>query len=270
MAPYRNDFSLADKVALVSGGHRGIGLEGALALSEAGARAVYCVDIPVAPGDEWSRVQEYVSHLRGPDGETRRLEYICGDTRDQEQMWQIGKTIGDREGRMDVCFAAAGISGELMKTLHIPEERFQEVLDVNLKGVLYTAQAAGQQMERFDSGGSIVMVGSIGGTITGNFGMTSYEASKGGVLQLARSLACEIAPKRIRVNSISPGVTRTAMVESACTGIPHLLEMLVNRIPMKRICSPHEMGGTLVWLASDASSFVTGTNIVVDGGYCAC
>lgn len=83
MAPYRSDFSLADKVALVSGGHRGIGLEGALALSEAGARAVYCVDIPLAPGDEWSRVQEYVSHLRGPDGETRRLEYICGDTRDQ-------------------------------------------------------------------------------------------------------------------------------------------------------------------------------------------
>ncbi len=67
----------------MTGGHRGLGLEGALALSEAGARAVYCVDIPDAPGAEWSRVQEYVSRVRGPDGETRRLEYICGDTCDQ-------------------------------------------------------------------------------------------------------------------------------------------------------------------------------------------
>lgn len=78
-----SNFSLADKVALVTGGHRGIGLEGALALAEAGARAVYCIDISDAPGAEWSRVQEYVSRLGGLDGEPRRLEYICGDTRDQ-------------------------------------------------------------------------------------------------------------------------------------------------------------------------------------------
>lgn len=81
--PMPSDFSLADKVALVTGGHRGLGLEGALALAEAGARAVYCIDLPDVPGAEWSRVQEYVSRLRGPGGETKRLDYICGDTRDQ-------------------------------------------------------------------------------------------------------------------------------------------------------------------------------------------
>ncbi|KAL1941773.1 hypothetical protein VTO73DRAFT_6773 [Trametes versicolor] len=268
--PMPSDFSLADKVALVSGGHRGLGLEGALALAEAGARAVYCVDINNAPDAEWTMVQQYVSRLRGPDGEARRLEYICGDTRDQERMWQIGKTIGDREGRMDICFAAAGITGEVVQSLHLPEKELQQVLDVNLKGVLFTAQAAGQQMERFDNGGSIIMVASIAGMITVNLGLTSYEIAKGSVIQLARSLACEIAPKRIRVNTISPGITRTRMVENLHMERLDLVEMLESRNAMKRIGSPHEMGGTVAWLASDASSFVTGSNIVVDGGHCAC
>lgn len=90
--PMPSDFSLADKVALVSGGHRGLGLEGALALAEAGARAVYCVDINNAPDAEWTRVQQYVSRLRGPDGEARRLEYICGDTRDQVSFLRVVST----------------------------------------------------------------------------------------------------------------------------------------------------------------------------------
>ena len=105
---FSHELSLADRVALVSGANRGIGLEIALALVEAGARAVYCVDLPKMPDDEWSKVKDYAARLEGLPSEGR-LEYISADVRDQEAMWKIGETIGSREGRMDACVAAAGV-----------------------------------------------------------------------------------------------------------------------------------------------------------------
>ncbi|PIL26863.1 hypothetical protein GSI_11043 [Ganoderma sinense ZZ0214-1] len=188
---FAREFSLADRVALVSGAHRGIALEMALAFAEAGARAVYCVDLPKTPDENWVKVREYARALAAAGktgGGEARLEYVCADVRDQDGMWKVGKTIGDREGRMDV-------------------------FDVNVNGTLFTAQAAGQQMERFGTGGSIILIASISGHgANKGYPWMSYNTSKSAVLQMARSMACELGAKGIRVNSISPGSIGTTWV----------------------------------------------------------
>ncbi|KAH9848959.1 NAD-P-binding protein [Lenzites betulinus] len=268
---FSSEFSLADRVALVTGANRGLGLEGALALAEAGARAVYCVDVADAPSETFRAAQAFAARLRGPDAESP-LQYVQGDVGDQEQMWRIGRMIGDREGRMDACVACAGIAPESQKSMYIPDDGLQKasVLDVNLKGALYTAQAAGQQMERFGNGGSITLIASVAGHLSVDMGMTPYEMSKGGVLQLARSLACELAPERIRVNTISPGYFRTPMVDILYRENPEWAQRLANRSASKRTAEPYEVRGLVVWLASSASSFCTGSDITIDGGYRAC
>ena len=124
-----DEFALEDRVALVSGANRGLGLEMALVLIEAGARAVYCVDLPAQPGNDWVAVSEYVKRMVGTDGAKKggRLEYISADVRDQKAMWKIGEEIGNREGRMDVCVAAAGILKAHTDCLEYPGEEFEEV-----------------------------------------------------------------------------------------------------------------------------------------------
>ncbi|PIL26858.1 hypothetical protein GSI_11038 [Ganoderma sinense ZZ0214-1] len=268
---FTDEFSLADRVALVTGAERGIGLEMALALVEAGARAVYCVDLPKAPGEEWAKVREYVGALKGKTGVGEaRLEYVCADVTDQEAMWKVGKTIGDREGRMDVGIAAAGILKPDSPCLTYPAKLFQQVQDVNVNGVLFTAQAAGQQMERFGNGGSIIMIASISGHGS-NKGheWVSYNTSKSAVLQMARSMACELGPQRIRVNTISPAYINTKMTGAFLAKNPEVGERWAALHPLGYIGRPDELRGAAVWLASDASSFCTGTDFSVNGGYLA-
>lgn len=108
---------------MVSGGNRGLGLEMALVLCELGARAVYCVDLSETPSEEWKSTKEYARRL----GNESRLEYISGDVRDQKGMWAKAKEIGDREGRMDVCIASAGVVKAPVDCLEYPAEEFQEV-----------------------------------------------------------------------------------------------------------------------------------------------
>ena len=130
-ARLRDEFALAGRVALVSGANRGLGLEMALALAEAGARAVYCVDLPAEPGAEWEAVAEYVKRMGAGEGdgegEGTRMEYVCADVTDQARMWAVGRAIGEREGRMDVCVAAAGILREHTDCLEYPAEQFRKV-----------------------------------------------------------------------------------------------------------------------------------------------
>ncbi|KAJ7895245.1 hypothetical protein B0H14DRAFT_3081264 [Mycena olivaceomarginata] len=246
-------FSLADRVALVTGGHRGIGLEMALALAEAGA-VVYCLDIPPNPDADW---------LKG------RLEYISGDVTDQKTMWGVVESIVDREGRIDICIANAGILHGA-ECLEYPAEDFKRVLDINVSGVLFTAQAAGRQMERLGIRGSIILTASMSGTIT-NPGQhwVAYNTSKSAVLQMARSLACELAPKGIRVNSISPGYIFTKMTGDFLEKQPGLEEKWSAQNPTGRFGRPDELRGVTLYLASDASTFCTGSDIKVDGGQCA-
>lgn len=172
-------FSLTDRVALITGGNGGLGLEAALAFLEAGARAVYCVDLPAQPSETWSAVQKYAT-ATGLQG---RLEYVQGDVTGQQVMWDIAQKIGDKEGRLDVCVAGAGISDKDTPPLEYLAKDYDKVsvefgpelcrlslirvqiIDINLKGVLYTAQAAGRQMTRFGMPGSIILMASVAGSI---------------------------------------------------------------------------------------------------------
>jgi NAD(P)-dependent dehydrogenase (short-subunit alcohol dehydrogenase family) len=116
------EFALTDRVGIVSGGNRGLGLEMALALCEAGARAVYCFDLPEVPGEEWQASKKYVERM----GNNSRLEYVSLDVTDQEKSWAEGEKIGNKEGRMDFCIAAAGILRPHTDCLEYPAKEFRE------------------------------------------------------------------------------------------------------------------------------------------------
>lgn len=180
------EFSLTERVAVVSGANRGLGLEMSLALAEAGAR-VYALDLPPTPGEEFRAVQKYVKAF----GTGAKLEYVDGgvDVTDQKKVWNTVAKIGDMEGRMDVGVAAAGILHGA-PTLEYDAEDFQkvskyllgillivdnvgQVMNVNTNGVLYTAQAVGRQMERFKLPGSIILIASMSGSITNRVGRSS-------------------------------------------------------------------------------------------------
>lgn len=268
------EFSLRDRVALVSGANRGLGLEAALTLSELGARTVYCIDLPNEPGPEWRETSAYVRRMHSGEAQaddpktSSRLEYISADVRDQRTMWAHAQEIGDREGRLDVCVAAAGVLKSHAGCLEYPAEQFEEVMDVNAAGVLYTAQAAGRQMSRFGNGGSIILIASMSGSITNkDHAWVSYNSSKSAVLQMARSMACELGKQNIRVNSLSPGYIYTQMTAAYLDKQPHLLDKWSDLNPMGRIGRPDELRGVVAWLASDASSFCTGSDILVNGGH---
>lgn len=119
-----DEFALTDRVGIVSGGNRGLGLEMALALCEAGARAIYCFDLPTTPSDEWTKTSEYVKKL----GNGSRLEYVSADVRDQKALWKKAEEIGDSEQRMDICVAAAGILKSHTDCLEYPAEQFKQVM----------------------------------------------------------------------------------------------------------------------------------------------
>ncbi|KAG7087444.1 hypothetical protein E1B28_013410 [Marasmius oreades] len=259
-----DEFALSDRVGIVSGGNQGLGLEMALAMCEAGARAIYCLDLPETPSEDWKAAKEFVDRL----GNGSRLEYDSVDVTNQAAVWKKGEEVGDKEKRMDVCVAAAGILKSHTDCLEYPSPQFQQVMSVNVNGVLFTAQAAGRQMRRFGKGGSIILIASMSGTITNrDHAWTSYNSSKSAVLQMARSMACELGKEHIRVNSLSPGHIYTKMTAAYIDTQPHLLEKWSDLNPMGRIGRADEIRGVTIWLASDASSFCTGSDILVNGGH---
>lgn len=174
MAPtIHSEFALNDRVGLISGANRGLGLEMAMSLAEAGARTIYCVDLPPHPGAEFHAVSAALRTMRL----SGKLEYVSADVTQQETMWSLGKQIGEKEGRMDFCVAAAGILREHTDCLEYPRGQMEDVMRVNVNGVLYTAQAAGREMERFGKGGSIVLVASMSGSLTNRVGPGIFGSS---------------------------------------------------------------------------------------------
>ncbi|KIM81263.1 hypothetical protein PILCRDRAFT_97721 [Piloderma croceum F 1598] len=266
------EFSLDGRVGVVSGANRGLGLEMALALCEAGCKTVYCVDLPKLPSAEWEATGRFVKGL----GNGSHLEYVCADVRDQQNLWDKVEQMADKEGRMDVCIAAAGVLKAPHDCLNYPAEEFREVMDVNASGVLFTAQAAGRQMVKFKRPGSIILIASMSGSITNrvsslsrdiDHAWVSYNTSKSAVLQMARSMACELGPLGICVNTLSPGYIYTKLTGAFLDKQPHLLDKWSSMNPMGRLGRPDELRGVIAWLASDASSFCTGSDILVSGGH---
>ncbi|EJC99852.1 NAD-binding protein [Fomitiporia mediterranea MF3/22] len=234
------------------------------ALAEAGA-TVYCLDLPFEPDNTFRAAQSYVSKLRQA-GNTR-LEYTSVDVTNQVEVWNAVENIVKREGRLDTCVAAAGIRVAEDCLAHSAEE-FQKLMDVNVNGAFYTAQAAGRQMVKFGNPGSIIVIASKRLTILCVQGQNNiaYNTSKAAVIQMGRSLACELGLQNIRVNTISPGYIHTQLTATVIGDQPHFLEQWKSESPLGRMGRPHELRGVAVWLASDASSFVTGSDILVSGG----
>ncbi|KAH6650973.1 hypothetical protein F5144DRAFT_589309 [Chaetomium tenue] len=259
------EFSLRDRVVIVSGGARGVGLTQAEALLEAGA-VVHALDrLPTPAGDsDFARVAGRAAGELGT-----RMRYHRVDVRDQAALGDVVGAIAEEEGRVDGLIAAAGIQQET-PALEYTAEDADRMLGVNVTGVFMTAQAVAREMIKRKQKGSLVLIGSMSGTVA-NRGLIcpAYNASKAAVLQLARNLASEWGEHGIRVNTISPGYIVTAMTASLFDAVPERRTAWPDANMLKRLSYPEEYRGAAVFLLSDASSFMTGADLRIDGGHCA-
>ncbi len=251
-----NSFCLDGKAAAVTGGAQGLGSAMAKALAEAGAK-VALLDIAA------ERCQAEASKLQSNYGVEALA--IHADVRKLDEMEAAVAKIVEDFGRLDVFVNNAGICRNI-KAEEMNLEDWQEVIDINLTGVFIGSQVAGRQMIR-QGGGSIINIASMSGSIVNvPQPQCSYNASKAGVIHLTKSLASEWAKYNIRVNSISPGYMKTAMTEETLK-TDMARDWWLRLTPMQRPGLPSELGGAVVYLASDASSFMTGADLVIDGGY---
>ncbi|KAK4242698.1 hypothetical protein C8A03DRAFT_29128 [Achaetomium macrosporum] len=259
------EFSLKDRVIVVSGGARGVGLTQAEALLEAGA-VVHALDRLPQPdaNSDFSRVADRAASELGS-----RMNYHRVDVRDQKTLGEIVGGIAEKEGRIDGLIAAAGIQQET-PALEYTAEDSDKMLGVNVTGVFMTAQAVAREMIKRKQKGSLVLIGSMSGTVA-NRGLICpvYNASKAAVLQLARNLAAEWGEHGIRVNTISPGYIVTAMTASLFDAVPERRTAWPDANMLTRLSYPEEYRGAAVFLLSDASSFMTGSDLRIDGGHCA-
>ena len=248
-------FDLAGRVAIVTGGGGDIGRDLALALAEAGA------DVVVAGRTE-STLAETCRQIaaRGVQASA-----IVVDVTKPDDVARAFDRVADRAGRLDILVNSAG--GQLRQpALEITEEGWDRLVAVNLKGVFFCCQAAARHMQRAGRG-RIISVSSLTAEI-GLPKLAAYGATKGGVNQLTRALAIEWAEYGITVNAIGPGRIRTAMTEDIFAN-PATMESFVSRVPMGRAGEPRDLAGAVVFLASDASSYMTGQILYIDGGWLA-
>lgn len=257
------EFNLADKVVLVSGGARGLGLVQAEALLEAGA-TVYCLDRLPDPSPYFQVVQQRASETLGTE-----LHYRQIDVRDSGNLNRVISEIAEKHQRLDGLVAAAGIQQET-PALDYTAEDSNNMFAVNVTGAFMTAQAAARQMMKYECAGSIAFIASMSGTVA-NKGLIcpAYNASKAAVLQLARNLAAEWGQHKIRVNTISPGYIVTDMVERLFETHPERRSEWGGQNMLGRLSAPAEYRGAAVFLVSDASSFMTGSDLRMDGGHAA-
>jgi len=246
-------FDLTGKTAIVTGGSRGLGLEMAEALAEAGAKLMLC-----ARRENWLTPALEEFRARGFEAEGK----LC-DVAVPEQVQAVTDAAVEKFGRVDILVNNAGISWGAMPE-DMPLEKWKQVLDVNLTGCFLFAQSAGLQMLKQESG-SIINIASISGITSSANGpfYAGYVASKAGLIGLTRELAASWGRKGIRVNAIAPGFFHSRLADA----VIDIYEGSIrenNAIP--RIGAEGELKGAAVFLASEASSYITGQTIVVDGG----
>ncbi|KAL2262625.1 hypothetical protein VTK26DRAFT_660 [Humicola hyalothermophila] len=264
------DYDVAGKVFIVTGGTQGLGLTMAEALVEAGGK-VYALDRSPEPDSaEWSEAQSRVVPEWGGS-----LHYRQQDVSDTAHLDELVASIAAEHGRLDGVVAAAGVQ-QVTPAAEYAAADVARMLDVNYTGVFMTAAAAARQMFRYRTRGSICLVASMSGLVA-NKGLLSpvYNSSKAAVIQLARNLAMEWSPVRedgsggIRVNCISPGHILTPMVLKNFEEVPGLKETWESENMMGRLAETTEFKGAVLFLLSSASSFMTGSNLVIDGGHTA-
>lgn len=249
------DFRLNDQVAIVTGGNKGIGRTIALCLAQAGAHVV-------VTGRTKQELEEVCSEIRQLGNRALGVEM---DVRNETDVGKMVAEALEVFGRIDVLVNNAGISQVLPAEDHT-EEVWDAILDTNLKGVFLCSQAVGRQMIK-QKRGSIVNMSSQAGTV-GLLNHAAYCASKGGVNSLTRVLALDWAPHNVRVNAVAPTVIRTPMTDKVFADQKVRAE-LTAKIPLGRFGEPEDVAGAVIFLASEASSMITGHVLLVDGGWTA-
>ena len=248
------DFSLDGKVALVTGGSRGIGKAAALGFAEAGA------DVVVA-SRKLPDLEEVAEEIRKLG---RKSLAVAAHVGRPEERNQLVAQVKEEFGRIDILVNNAGTSPALSPVLDLEERLWDTVLNLNLKAAVFLSQAVAKVMKEH-GGGKIINVASVAGYRHETHNAT-YAVSKVGVIMATRIMAQEWAQYNIRVNAIAPGHVHTRLGDSIFAAVPGYEEEFLQRVPMGRIGEPEEIVGAMIYLASDASSFVTGETIVVDGG----
>jgi NAD(P)-dependent dehydrogenase (short-subunit alcohol dehydrogenase family) len=244
------EFSLQDRVAVVTGGGQSLGLAISRALHGAGAEMVIAE----------------VNDETGPEA-AEELEgtFVHTDVTDPASVRGMVETVIEEHGRIDVLVNNAGIVHNIPSE-EVPDEEWLAVISVNLNGVFWCCREVGKAMLERGSG-SIVNIASMSGIVSNHpQPQAAYNASKAGVITLTKSLAGEWAPHGVRVNSVSPGYIRTPLTELGMSKT-EWADVWLSSTPLGRLAEPQEIAPAVLYLASDAASFATGTNLVIDGGY---
>ena len=257
----KQDQKLKGQSALVTGANSGIGLAVAVALAEDGANVV--VNYVSRPED----AQDVVKQIEDIGGTAIAIK---ADVSNEEEVQSMFAQMFDEFGTIDILVNNAGIQKDASLE-EMTLAQWQQVIDVNLTGQFLCSREAVKEFvrrgiiaERSCSAGKIICMSSVHQVIPWS-GHVNYAASKGGINMMMQSMAQELAPKKIRVNSIGPGAIKTKINEAAW-GTPESFEKLLTLIPYGRIGSPEDIGKVAVWLASDESDYLTGTTIFADGG----
>jgi 2-deoxy-D-gluconate 3-dehydrogenase len=248
-------FDLTGRVAIVTGGNGGIGLGIAQALASAGAKVAIVGRNP----EKTTAAAEYL-------GDAHRVEAqaVVADVAKPDQIDQIADRVLQRFKRIDILFNNAGINVR-RPPQEMSLDQWQTVLDVNLTSAFLLSKAVYPAM-REAGGGKIINIGSMTSIFGASFA-PAYATSKGGVVQLTKSLALAWAADNIQVNVILPGWFDTELTQQARAEVPQLQDRVTQRIPLGRWGKPEDMAGTAIWLASHGSDYVTGIALPVDGGY---
>ena len=248
-------FDLSGKVALITGGGRGIGEGLALALAEAGA------DVAVASRTV-SQSQEVAARVTALG---RRSAAFPVDVTAVGSIERLAKEVADHFGCIDILVNNAGLN-IIKYALEVTEDDWDRVLDTNLKGLFFCCQAVGRLMVAQGSGRIINMASQM--AVVGWHKRAAYCASKGGVAQLTKVLALEWAPRNVTVNAVAPTFVETQMTAEMFEDESFRQEVL-SRIPLGRLGKPQDVAGAVIYLASEAGSLVTGHTLLVDGGWTA-
>jgi NAD(P)-dependent dehydrogenase (short-subunit alcohol dehydrogenase family) len=259
--------SLKGRTAFITGGGGGIGSSGAAGMAEVGAN-VMLMDIPEAE----DRLKTIVQQIK--DRYKVQADYVLGDVSDEPAVIDmINKTVS-QFGSLDVCFSNAGVGLKPDNPTEMPLDVWQKMVDIDLTGMFLVGRTAALKMKELGKGGSIIFTASMSGHIVNqnksginSHHMVAYAATKAATVHLAKSFAVNYAPFKIRANSISPGMFHSGLHQRMGMDTTKLPDTGYDNIPLNRWASLDEIIGLIVYLASDLSSYTTGADILIDGGY---
>ena len=249
-------FDVSGKVALISGATGGFGKAAAKGLAVAGVKVM-------ATARTLSTLERLVKEIHEESGQAA---FSVGNPVNHEDVKRVVKDTVDTFGGIDILVTAAGIN-KVKPIIDQPVEEWEEIMDVNLKGTYLFCKEVGKAMISQKRGGKVILVGSARGHL-GLANYTAYSPSKGAVHLLAKTLGCEWGPHKINVNAIAPTVFRTPLTQWMFDDNAFYMNFL-KRIPIGRLGEPEDFIGTVIFLSSKASDFITGTIVDVDGGYTA-